>query len=95
MLLPLDSPDVEWDPHAFLAREEEEEEREQEEREREVHRQTETVHASLQDTEIEPQERDTEPQRGETEPLEPRHYSPSDSHQGEPTMGQWGWDGAI
>ncbi|XP_031651953.1 reticulon-3-like isoform X1 [Oncorhynchus kisutch] len=80
MLLPLDSPDVEWDPHAFLAREEEEE-REQEEREREVHRQTETVHASLLDTEIEPQERDTETQRGETEPLEPRHYSPSESPQ--------------
>ncbi|KAK6295688.1 hypothetical protein J4Q44_G00334010 [Coregonus suidteri] len=78
-LLPLDSPDVEWDPHAFLAREEEE--REWEEREREVHRQIETVQASLLDAEIEPQERDTETQRGETEPLEPQHYSPSDSHQ--------------
>ncbi|KAK6296994.1 hypothetical protein J4Q44_G00331360 [Coregonus suidteri] len=80
MLLPLDSPDVEWDPHAFLGREEEEE-REREERERDIHRQTEAVQASLLDTEIEPQERDTETQRGETEPLEPQHYSPSDSHQ--------------
>ncbi|CAB1347593.1 unnamed protein product [Coregonus sp. 'balchen'] len=80
MLLPLDSPDVEWDPHAFLGREEEEE-REREERERDIHRQIEAVQASLLDTEIEPQERDTETQRGETEPLEPQHYSPSDSHQ--------------
>uniref|UniRef100_A0A4W5K8X0 Reticulon n=1 Tax=Hucho hucho TaxID=62062 RepID=A0A4W5K8X0_9TELE len=77
-LLPLDSPDVEWDPHAFLAREDEEE---REERERDVHRQTVTVQASLLDTEIEPQERDTETQREETEPLEPQHHSPSDSHQ--------------
>lgn len=99
MLLPLDSPDVEWDPHTFLTLEDEdEEEREREERERDVHRQTVTVQASLLDTEIDPQERDTETQREETEPLEPlehQHYIPSDSHQGEPTMGQWGWGGAI
>ncbi|XP_045559491.1 reticulon-2 isoform X2 [Salmo salar] len=87
-LLPLDSPDVEWDPHTFLTLEDEdEEEREREERERDVHRQTVTVQASLLDTEIDPQERDTETQREETEPLEPlehQHYIPSDSHQASP-----------
>uniref|UniRef100_A0A673B0K2 Uncharacterized protein n=1 Tax=Sphaeramia orbicularis TaxID=375764 RepID=A0A673B0K2_9TELE len=79
----LDSPDVDWDPQAFLSREEEEdtsERREQERfeartasaggrREREYHGQTETItmQPSSQNPDPETQGRDTEIQRDETQ----------------------------
>lgn len=85
----LDSPDVEWDPQAFLNQEEEEEEEARREREREEERrvrearrreiqtETVTVQRSLQDTELEPQERDPGIQREETESSEPQPPHPS------------------
>ncbi|KAM4627278.1 reticulon-2a [Polymixia lowei] len=87
----LDSPDVEWDPQAFLGREEEEEASERREREMveaqaareagrremERRRQTETitVQPSLQDSEPEPQE-GTGIQTGETETSQPQTPQP-------------------
>ncbi len=68
----LDSPDVDWDPQAFLSREEEEEVSERREREgvvrREEHRQIETItiQPSPQNLEPDTQERDAGIQREET-----------------------------
>lgn len=91
----LDSPDVDWDPQAFLSREEEEEASERREQERaeasaaarrELHRQTETItiQPSPQNLDTEAQGRDAGIQREET-PSSPtqtvQHPSPSLSSQ--------------
>ncbi|XP_049917999.1 reticulon-2a isoform X2 [Epinephelus moara] len=69
----LDSPDVDWDPQAFVNQEEEEEERREQERaeaaeRREQHRQTETItiQPSPQNLDPETQERDAGIQREES-----------------------------
>ncbi|CAJ1065418.1 reticulon-2a isoform X2 [Xyrichtys novacula] len=72
----LDSPDVDWDPQAFLNREEEEERREQERAaaRRELQRQTETItiQPTTQNLDQDTQERDAEIQREETESSQSR-----------------------
>lgn len=85
----LDSPDVDWDPQAFLSREEESERSEQERMasaavRREQHRQTETItiQPSPQNLDPDTQERDAGAQREETpSSLAVQHPSPSPSSQ--------------
>ncbi|KAL7399876.1 hypothetical protein ABVT39_003177 [Epinephelus coioides] len=93
----LDSPDVDWDPQAFVNQEEEEEERREQGRaeaaEREQHRQTETItiQPSPQNLDPETQERDAGIQREESpssltqiaqHPSQSsQHQSPSPIHQ--------------
>lgn len=93
----LDSPDVDWDPQAFISREEEEEASERREQERadeiaavrrEQHRPSETItiQPSPQNLDPEPQGRDVEIQREETpssltQTVQPPSQSPSSQHQ--------------
>ncbi|XP_036937283.1 reticulon-2a isoform X3 [Acanthopagrus latus] len=87
----LDSPDVDWDPQAFLSREEESERSEQERMasaavRREQHRQTETItiQPSPQNLDPDTQESDAGTQREETPSslaVQPPSPSPSSQHQ--------------
>lgn len=89
----LDSPDVDWDPQAFLSREEEEEASERREQEasaavrREQHRQTDTVTIQPSPQILDPETQGSdagiqseETSSGQTQTVQPPSPSPSSQH---------------